>query len=551
MAEPAPPANPSAADPPPDVLPYTAFPRPLRSRRRGPSFMPELPSVLLASSEVVGFAKTGGLADVCGYLPLALARRGHPVAVVMPLYRGVRLGKIPIHPTEHILAVPLGRTILPARLWRSELPDSDVPVFLIENADFFERDDPAKGLGIYQRTTPDGRKADYPDNCARFIFFSRAVMEAAPYVGFPPDILHANDWQTGLIPVFLRELYRHRPDFRRMRTLFTIHNIAYQGAFPHELFHLTGLDFRLYNPHQLEFYGQFNFLKGGIVFADWVNTVSPTYANEIRTPAFGCGLDGVLTVRRDRLSGIVNGVDYASWDPATDPYIARTYTPETVREGKAACKADVQRYFGLPEEPNVPLVGMVARLVEQKGIDLVVKAADDMLQLPVQLVILGEGDPAYHARLYAIRERYPRQVGLYIGFDEGLAHKIEAGSDLYLMPSLFEPSGLNQLYSLRYGTPPIVRTTGGLADTIADTTEETLVSGEPTGFRFQAYTPQALAATVRWAVHLYHDRPETFLRVMRNGMKADWSWDRAAASYQKIYQRLVMERDGRRLAESA
>ena len=535
----------------PDVLPYIQFPRGVRRPRRVPTPMADLPSVLVVSSEVVGFAKTGGLADVCGYLPLALARRGHPTAVIMPLYRSVRNGKQPIRPTEHILGVPLGRTIIPSRLWRTELPDTDIPVFLIENADFFERDDPSKGLSIYQRTLPDGRKADYADNCARFTFFSRAVMEAAPYVGFPPDIIHANDWQTGLIPVYLRELYRHRPEYRRMRTLFTIHNIAYQGAFPHELFHLTGLDFRLYNPHQLEFYGQFNFLKGGTVFSDWVNTVSPTYANEIRTPAFGCGMEGILTERRDRLSGIVNGVDYASWDPATDKLIANNYTAETVVAGKAACKADLQHHFGLPEEPRVPLLGMVARLVEQKGIDLVVKAADDMMKMPVQLVILGEGDPTYQAKLYAIRERYPKQVGLYIGFEEGLAHRIEAGSDLYLMPSQFEPSGLNQLYSLRYGTPPIVRTTGGLADTIADTTEETLVSGNPTGFRFQAYTAQALVATVRWATHLYHERPDTFLRVIRNGMIADWSWDRSATGYQKIYQRLMAERDGRRLAESA
>jgi starch synthase len=535
----------------PDVIPYTQFPRGSRRPRRVPTLMADQPSVLIAASEVVGFAKTGGLADVAGYLPLALARRGHPVAVIMPLYRSVRHGSQPIRPTEHILGVQLGRTIIPSRLWRTELPDTDIPVFLVENADFFERDDPTQGLGIYQRSLPDGRKADYPDNCARFTFFSRAVMEAAPYVGFPPDVIHANDWQTGLIPVYLRELYRHRPDYRRIRTLFTIHNIAYQGAFPHELFHLTGLDFRLYNAHQLEFYGQFNFLKGGVVFADWVNTVSPTYANEIRTPAFGCGMEGVLSERRDRLSGIVNGVDYESWEPATDSLIAKNYTAETVVEGKAACKADLQRYFGLPNEPKVPVLGMVARLVEQKGIDLVVKAADDILKQPVQLVILGEGDPGYHAKLYAIRERYPNQVGLYVGFDETLAHMIEAGSDLYLMPSLFEPSGLNQLYSLRYGTPPIVRTTGGLADTIVDTTEESLLTGEPTGFRFQAYTPQALAATVRWATHLYHDRPDTFLRVVRNGMRADWSWDRSAAGYEQIYRRLVAERDGRRLAESA
>jgi starch synthase len=510
-----------------------------------------LPSVVFASSEVVGFAKTGGLADVAGYLPLALQRRGHRCAVIMPLYAAVRRGKIPIEPTEHVLAVPLGKTIMPSRLWKAKLPDSDVTVFFIEHADFFERDDPARGMTIYQRTLSDGRKVDYADNCARFTFFCRAIMEALPYVGFPIDIIHANDWQTGLISAYLRDTYRHRAEYRRMRTLFTIHNMAYQGAFPHEYFHLTGIDFRYFNPYQLEFYGQFNFLKGGIVFSDWVNTVSPTYANEIRTSTFGCGLEGVLNERRDRLSGIVNGVDYASWNTSTDPLIAKNYTIENFAEGKKACKESLQRYFKLPTEPRIPLLGMVARLVEQKGIDLVVKAADDMLKLPVQLVILGDGDPIYHTKLEAIRDRYPNQVGLYLGFDEKLAHQIEAGSDLYLMPSLFEPSGLNQLYSLRYGTPPIVRTTGGLADTIIDATEESLRASEPTGFRFQAYTPPALAGTVRWATHLYHDRPETFASIIRNGMRADWSWDRAAQSYEGIYHRLVTEREGIWLAESA
>ena len=514
--------------------------------------MAELPSILLASSEVVGFAKTGGLADVCGYLPQALRRRGHPVAVIMPLYRSVRLGRAPIFPTEHVLTVPVGKAIVPTRLWRGTIPGSDVPIFFVEHADYFERDDPARGTTIYQRTLPDGRKADYPDNCARFAFFCRAAMEAIPYMPTPVDVLHCNDWQTGLMPVHLRDTYRARGDYRRIRSLFTIHNIAYQGAFAHDMFPLTGLDFRLYNPHQLEFYGQFNFLKGGIVFSDWVSTVSPTYANEIRTPTFGCGMEGLLGERRDRLSGIVNGVDYASWDPGTDPHLAKNYTADTVDAGKAACKADLQRCFDLPGAPHVPLIGMIARLVEQKGVDLVAKAADEMLKLPVQLVILGDGDPTYISKLYAIRDRHPKNVGLYIGFDETLAHKIEAGSDLYLMPSLFEPSGLNQLYSLRYGTPPIVRTTGGLADTITDTTEETLLTGEPTGFRFQAYTPQALAGTVRWATHLYHDRPAVFQRVVRNGMLADWSWERAAAGYEKLYKRLVTEREGYRyMPESA
>ena len=499
-------------------------------------------SILLACSEVVGFAKTGGLADVAGYLPLALARRGHPCAIVMPLYRTVRNGPVPIEPTAHVLAIPMAGRVIGARLYRATLPDSNVPVFLVEHHDYFERDAPKEGRGLYQMTQPDRSQRDYPDNCARFTFFCRAVLETVPALGFVPDVLHANDWQTGLVPVYFRELYQHRAGYKRLRTLFTIHNIAYQGTFSALDYHLTGLDRRLFNSRQLEFYGQLNFLKAGIVFSDWVNTVSPTYAREITTTYFGCGLEGVLTERRDRLSGIVNGVDYDVWNPATDPHIAQTYDAETLPAGKAACKAALQKRFGLNEEPGTPLFGMIARLVEQKGVDLVIKAAEELFARPAQLVILGEGHPDYQRKLKALQERFPKQFGLYIGFDEGLAHQIEAGSDLYLMPSLYEPSGLNQLYSLRYGTPPIVRTTGGLADTIVDTTEDTLHEGTATGFRFLPYTPQALLATIDRALDLYHHRPERFLHLRRIGMRQDWSWDRSAREYEALYQRLMAER---------
>jgi starch synthase len=503
------------------------------------------PSVLLASSEVVGFAKTGGLADVCGYLPQALARRGLTVAVIMPLYRCVRYGPNPIRPTDHWLPVPVGGQIVPTRLWRSTLPHSDVPVFLVENADLFERDDPSHGRGLYHATAHDGTKHDYGDNAYRFIFFCRAVMEAIPCLGFQPDMLHANDWQTGLLPVYLRELYRNRPGYKELRSLFTVHNIAYQGVFRGSDYHLTGLNYRLFNQHQLEFYGQMNFLKAGIVFADWVNTVSPTYAQEIRTTYFGCGLEGVLTERRDRLSGIVNGVDYDTWDPAHDKFLVAHYDADTVAAGKPKCKTDLQRYFHLPQVPRAPVLGMIARLVEQKGVDILCKAADELLHQDVQLVILGDGDPEYHWKLSGLRERYPLKVGLRIGFDEALAHRIEAGSDLYLMPSLYEPSGLNQLYSLRYGTPPVVRATGGLADTITDASEAHLEAGTATGFRFQAYTPQVLLGTIHRATEMYHHRPEQFLQVVRTGMRQDWSWDRSARAYEELYARLVAEREGR------
>ncbi len=499
--------------------------------------------LLLASSEVVGFAKTGGLADVSGYLPRALARRGHTVAIIQPLYRCVRHGPNPIQPTDHWLPVPIDGQIVPTRLWKSTLPDSEVPVFLIEHADLFERDDPAFGRSLYQVTGPDGVRRDYPDNGYRFTFFCRAIMEAIPCLGFAPDILHANDWQTGLLPPYLAELYRNRPAYKKLRSLFTVHNIAYQGVFNRAEYRYSGLDNRLFNQHQLEYYGQLNFLKAGVVFADWVNTVSPTYANEIRTTYFGCGLEGVLTERRERLSGIVNGVDYDSWNSKTDKFLAGHYDVDSLDKGKPQCKADIQRYFHLPQSPRTPLLGMIARLVEQKGVDIVHKAAEELLQGDVQLIILGEGDPEYHWKLSALRERFPLKLGLMIGFDEGLAHRIEAGADMYLMPSLFEPSGLNQLYSLRYGAVPIVRATGGLADTIVEATEANIANGTASGFRFQAYSGQALQNTINRAIEMYRDRPDQFRQLQISCMKQDWSWDRAANDYETLYHRLIDERE--------
>lgn len=495
-------------------------------------------SILVASSEVVGFAKTGGLADVCGYLPQALARLGHTAAVILPLYGVVRRGKQAIRPTDIVLSIPHQGRMVPTRLWRSNMPGSDVPVWLVENPELFERDDPAQGRTIYQYMH-FGLKRDYADNLERFSFFSRAVLEAVPHLGFIPDILHANDWQTGLIPAYLRELYQHRPGYRRIRTLFTIHNIAYQGTFPAEMFPQTGLSWKLFNHTQIEFYNQVNLLKTGVLFADWINTVSPTYSEEIRTTYFGCGLDGVLTENRTRLSGIVNGVDYASWNPETDPLIASRYSPDAVEPGKGFCKAAVQKAFHLPEKPRTPMFGMIARLVEQKGVDLLIRGAEELFEYDVQVVVLGDGDPDYHHRLTLLHQRYPDKLGLYLGFDETLAHQIEAGSDLYLMPSMFEPSGLNQLYSLKYGTPPIVRHTGGLADTITDTTPATLAAGTATGFSFVAFTPHAFVQTCVRAASLYRDAPADFHRVVRAGMLQDWSWERAAASYEVVYRGLI------------
>jgi starch synthase len=492
----------------------------------------------LAASEVVGFAKTGGLADVAGALPRALARRGNLAAVAMPFYSAIRRAGVPVERTNIVLPVPMGDRVLACRVYRSHLHNSDVPVFLIEHQPFFERDDPATGRGLYQQQMWGGYKSEYPDNGERFVFFSRAVLELVPHLGFPPDVIHANDWQTGLVPVFLSEVYRHHPGYQRLRSVFTIHNVAYQGSYPRDLLNLTGLPGWLYNPSQLEHYG-LNLLKGGIVFADAVTTVSPTYAREIQSAEFGCGLEGTLSGVHWKLSGIVNGCDYERWNPATDRHIAATYTPETVFDKKPLCKADLQRRFHLPEDPKAPVLGMVARLVSQKGLDLVMSAAPGFLDLGCQVVVLGEGDREFHDQLQSFRDRHPDRVGIYLGFNEALAHVVEAGSDLFLMPSRYEPCGLNQMYSLKYGTPPVVRMTGGLADTVVNATEENLADGRATGFSFNDYTAGALYDTVKWALTLLRDRPADFRQIVRTAMAQDWSWNRSAEAYEKLYLRVI------------
>jgi starch synthase len=445
---------------------------------------------------------------------------------------------MPVERTGIVLPVPMGDRVLACRVYRSHLPNTDVPVFLIEHQLFFERDNPAQGRGLYQQQVAGGNKADYWDNGERFVFFSRAVLELVPHLGFTPDVIHANDWQTGLVPVFLRELYRQHPGYQRLRTVFTIHNIAYQGSYPRELMNLTGLPGWLYNPGQLEHYG-LNFLKAGAVFADAVTTVSPTYAREIQTGAYGYGLEGTLASVSWKLSGIVNGCDYEHWSPAHDRLIAAPYTPETVFERKPLCKADLQHRFHLSEDPKAPVLGVVARLVSQKGIDLILSAAPGFLDLGCPIVVLGDGDREYHDQFQSFRDRHPDRVGIYLGFNEGLAHAIEAGSDLFLMPSRYEPCGLNQMYSLKYGTLPIVRTTGGLADTVVNATLENLADGRATGFSFNDYTASALYETVKWALTLYRDRPADFRQVIRTAMAQDWSWDRSAEAYMKLYQKVI------------
>jgi starch synthase len=491
---------------------------------------------------MAGFAKTGGLADVAASLPVALAELGHHCVILLPLYRAVRDHQPPPVPTDHTFTVPIGDHRVPGRLYRATMPDGSVPVYLVEQPSYFERDDSSQGRGLYQYTLPNGRKTDYADNCERFGFFCRAVLEVLPLLGVRPDVLHLHDWQTGLVPVYLAEHYRRHSAYRKARTLLSIHNLAYQGVFWHYDMPLLGLDWKLFNFHQLEFYGHLNFLKAGIVFADLLNTVSPTYAKEIQTPYFGQGLQGVLSERRQRLYGIVNGVDYRQWNPATDPHLAANYDVATVAEGKPACKADLQCRLHLDVRPRVPLLGMVSRLVDQKGLDLLGRIVPELLRLDVQLVILGEGDPAYHRLFQDLQGRYPGRVGVRLGQDEALAHQIEAGADVFLMPSQYEPCGLSQLYSLKYGTVPVVRSTGGLADTLTDATVRTLAEGTATGFTFLPYTPTAFQEAVMRALELYRGRPERWRELMRTGMRQDWSWARSAAEYEQLYIKLKEEK---------
>jgi starch synthase len=492
--------------------------------------------ILLAASEVVGFAKTGGLADVCGSLPPALCRRGLACDVILPLYARARRAHPTPEPTDLTFAVPIAGRMAEGRLWKSSLPGGPT-VWLVENDTYFGRDD-GRGQGLYQESLPDGSRRDYPDNCERFVFLNRAVAAALPLLPNWPDVVHVNDWQTGLIPAYLREVYGHEDvRYQRTKTLLTIHNIAFQGSFWHWDMILAGLPWRLFTPEGVEHHGKLSFLKAGIVFSHRINTVSPTYASEIQTAAYGRGLEGLLHHNRHRLSGIVNGVDYSCWDPRIDPHIAARYGPDDL-SGKAVCKRALQKEMGLAEGPATPLFGMVARLTEQKGVDLVEMVAPGILDKGWQLVILGDGDRHHHERLQALRARYPGRMGLRLGFDEPLAHRIEAGADLFLMPSAFEPSGLNQLYSLRYGTVPVVRATGGLADTVTDTTGRTLEDGTATGFSFVPYEAHWLWLTVERAGGLYLSDPQAWQKIMRTGMRQDWSWDRSAAEYEALYRQL-------------
>lgn len=484
--------------------------------------------VLFVAPEVTPFKKTGGLADVAGALPKALAAAGVDVRVVMPLYGGVDWNAL--ETLDGALNVPMYSGEGRAGVRLGTLPGSRVPIYFIEHHGYFDRP--------YPYGPPGGA---YPDNLERFAFFSRASLQLAKALGFEPDVVHAHDWQTGLVPAYLNTVEWGQP-LHGAASVFTIHNLAYQGNFAAGAMFITGLGGEHFHADEFEHFGDLNLLKAAIRHSTLLTTVSPTYAREIQQPQFGFGLDGELGRRRDDVFGILNGIDVHEWDPAGDPHLPAHYDVDDLA-GKAACKRAVQREMGLPERADVPLYGVIGRLTHQKGFDQLAAALDRMLDWELQIVLLGTGDPDAEHYFAEMSRRRGDKFRARIGFDNGLAHRIEAGGDFFIMPSRFEPCGLNQMYSLRYGTLPIVRATGGLVDTVQNYDEST---GGGTGFVFQNLSAAAIADSVGWALSTYYERPAHLAAMRRRAMTEDCSWAHAAARYVEIYHLAYERRRGHR-----
>lgn len=454
--------------------------------------------VLFCSSEVDPYAKTGGLADVAGSLPLALKDIGVDVRIVMPKYRCVKVEG------------------------DKDLLQGKVPVYFVENKEYYDRE--------YLYSTPEG---DYPDNLDRFVYFCKSTLEIARREKFSPDIIHCNDWQTALIPVYLKSIFSQDEFFSRTRTVFTIHNIAYQGLFPAEEWEKTGLPSELFSIQGLEYYGKINLMKGALLFSDYITTVSPTYSKEIQTPEYGFGMEGILKERSDRLRGIINGIDYSVWNPAEDKEIPQNYDVKSL-DKKAINKQHLQTEYEMEIGRDIPLIGAIGRLTDQKGWDLIAEIIDEICQFDLQLIILGTGEKKYHELMEKIAVKYPDKTSINLRFDPVLAKKIYAGCDMFLMPSKFEPCGLGQLISYRYGTLPVARETGGLADTIVDLTRD---PKNGTGFLFKEYNPESLLDAIKRALEFYHDR-KAWRAVMRRIMKLDYSWKNSAKQYLQLYKEI-------------
>lgn len=485
--------------------------------------------VLFVTPEAVPFAKTGGLADVAGALPKYLYPLGCEMILVMPYYRKVKQSGNPIEFLGEEIEVSIGEEVFTAEIYRGSLTP-EIPVYFIGRDEFFDRE--------HLYSTPKG---DYFDNAERFIFFSKAALQLCHHLNLSPDLIHHHEWQTGLIPAYLQSIHREDPLFSQTAVVFTIHNIAYQGLFRKEKFRLTGLPLEMYHPEGIEFWERINFMKAGIVYADVINTVSKKYSQEIQTPEFGYGLDGILRKRKEDLYGILNGVDYGEWDPSRDPYLIAHYDLHDL-SGKRECKKDLLQKLGLSLSlEKVPLIGMISRLADQKGFDLLVEILDELFSLDIGFVLLGTGEQKYHDLFRQVAQRYPEKAAIRITFDEPLAHQIEAGADLFLMPSKYEPCGLNQIYSLRYGTIPIVRATGGLDDTITNYDPAT---GKGNGFKFIHYDAKEFFNQIKLAIHFYF-QPEHWRRLIHNAMTSDFSWERSAEEYLQLYQLALSKKRSR------
>lgn len=481
--------------------------------------------ILFASSEVHPLIKTGGLADISGSLPIALHKHGQDIRIIMPAYRQCLES---LDTIECVASLKLEGFHAPVEILQSTLPNSEVPVWLVHSPYHFDRDG-----GPYCSATGN----DWDDNAARFALFSRAIVELAMNqagLDWQPEVLHCNDWQTGLALAFLSE-YQNKP-----KTVFTIHNLAYQGLYSKDVFDALDLPQSFWSSEALEFYDQLSFIKGGLIYADHITTVSPTYADEICSYEFGYGLEGLLSYRREqgRLSGILNGIDEQQWNPAIDKNIAKTFSIKTLRNKKIN-KTALQAHFHLPIKEDVLVIGLISRLVSQKGIDLSLTAIDRLLetQQNIQFICLGSGQAEYEQDLRILRASFPDKVAIHIGYDEKLAHQIEAGSDVFLMPSRFEPCGLNQMYSLKYGTLPIVRSTGGLADTVIDASEDNRKNQTANGFKFTQATDQALDDTLNRVIDLFK-RPRIWRKMMITAMEKDRSWEKSATKYDALYEKL-------------
>lgn len=483
--------------------------------------------VLFVTPEAVPFAKTGGLADVAGALPKYLHPLGCQLKLVMPYYRMVRKTGLPIRPLAEEMEVTVGGESLSVDLYQGQL-DQEIPVYFIGREEFYDRE--------YLYSTPKG---DYFDNLERFVFFSKATLQLCRTQGFSPDIIHHHEWQTGLIPAYIRSIYREDPLFARTAIVFTIHNIAYQGLFRKEKFWLTGLPQEMYNPEGIEFWERINLMKAGVIYADAINTVSQKYSEEIQTPEFGYGLEGVLRKKKEDLYGILNGVDYQEWDPSQDAHLVARYDLKNL-SGKRACKKDLLKEFNLPPSlEKVPLLGMISRLADQKGFDLLAEILEELFSLDIGFVLLGTGEQKYHDLFQQVARQYPQKAGIRIAYDDRLAHKIEAGADLFLMPSKYEPCGLNQIYSLRYGTIPVVRATGGLDDTIVHYDPAT---GTGNGFKFSRYDAKEFLNQIKTAIRFFY-QPKHWKQLLQNAMTADFSWQRSAEAYLRLYRQALKKRE--------